>query len=93
MIHALPLEPAADRDAEHRDPFDMRGLACTAYLVELTVGLCIKLIRKIRTQRRDILLAPAVLHLYVEIGELRLHRGDAEAFVHLCDIVLDRREL
>ena len=82
-VVAALLAPAAQVYGQHGDALDIIGLALLLLTLELIVHLREECVGAVRTDGRDILLLPAILHLHVQVRQLRGQFSLVEVFVEL----------
>ena len=82
-VVAALLAPAAQVDGQNGDALDVVRLALLLLALQLVIHLGEEGVGAVRTDGRDVLLLPAILHLDVEVRELRGELGLVEGFVEL----------
>ena len=82
-VVAALLAPAAEVYRQHGNTLDIIGLALLLLALKLVVHLREECVGAVRADRRNVLLLPAVLHLYIQIRQLRGQLSLVEVFVEL----------
>ena len=82
-VVAALLAPAAQLHGQNRDALDVVGLALLLLALDLIVHLREERVGAVRTDGRDILLLPAILHLYIQVRQLGGQLSLVEVFVEL----------